>query len=52
MTRRLKPENVVHIGLRDIDEDEWGTLQKLKIKCYTPDHVDMYGIGEVMRQSI
>lgn len=52
LTRRLKPENVVHIGLRDIDKDEWGTIAKTKVKCFTPDHIDSLGIGEVMRQSL
>jgi arginase len=44
-TRRLNPRNVVHIGMRDIDNDEWDTLSKFKIKCFTPDHIDMLGIG-------
>jgi arginase len=52
MTRRLKPENVVNIGLRDIDSDEWDTIAKYKIKCFTPDHIDMLGIGEVVRRAI
>ena len=52
MTRRLKPENVVHIGMRDIDLDEWETLRNSKIKVFTPDHIDDIGIGGVMKKAI
>ena len=43
---------MVHIGLRDIDGDEWGTIKDSKIKVYTPDHIDDIGIGGVMREAI
>lgn len=48
----LPAENVVLIGIRDIDQDEWKSLKEWKIKCFTMDHVDMFGIGEVMKQAI
>lgn len=48
----LNPENVVLIAIRDIDADEFATLRKHKVKCFTMDHIDKYGIGEVMRQTI
>lgn len=52
MNRRVKPSNVVHIGMRDIDRDEWGTVKRTGIKCFTPDHIDSFGIGEVMKQAL
>ena len=47
----LNPKNVVLIGIRDIDPDEYITLKKHGVKCYTMDHIDKYGIGEVMTQT-
>lgn len=43
---------MVLIAIRDIDDDEYMTLGKHGVRCYTMDHVDKLGIGEVMRQSI
>ncbi len=48
----LDPKNVVLIAIRDIDPDEYITLRKHGVKCFTMDHVDKYGIGEVMTQTI
>ena len=48
----LDPKNVVLIAIRDIDPDEYITLKKHSVKCFTMDHVDKFGIGEVMRQSL
>lgn len=48
----LDPKNVVLIGIRDIDADEYISLKKHGVKCFTMDHVDMYGIGSVMNQAI
>lgn len=48
----LDPKNVVLIAIRDIDPDEFISLKKMGVKCFTMDHVDKYGIGEVMRQTI
>jgi arginase len=48
----LDPKNVVLIAIRDIDNDEYLSLNKHGIKCFTMDHVDKYGIGDVMRQTI
>jgi arginase family enzyme len=33
------------IGIRDIDNDEYISLQKHRIKVYTMDHITKYGIG-------
>jgi arginase family enzyme len=48
----LNPKNVVLIAIRDIDPDEYITLAKYGIKCFTMDHIDQYGIGSVMTQTI
>lgn len=49
---RFHPKNLVFIGLRDIDADEYITLQKHSIKCFTMDHIDKYGIGLVMTMAL
>lgn len=49
---RLDPKNVVLIGIRDIDPDEYDSLARVGLKCYTMDHIDQYGIGEVMRGAL
>ena len=48
----LDPKNVVLIAIRDIDDDEWQMLPNSGIKMFTVDHIDKYGIGEVMRRAI
>jgi len=48
----LPVENIVLIGIRDIEEGEFQTLLKNKVKAFTMDHVDKYGIGNVMKQAI
>lgn len=43
----LRPEDIVYIGIRDIDPDEHINLKKHNIKCFTPEHIDKIGIGQV-----
>jgi len=40
------------IGVRDIDEDEYISINKHKIKAFSMDHVIKYGIGSVMDQTL
>ena len=49
----LKPENIVYIGLRDVDAEEKQLLKNHKIKCYSPFDIEMAGgIGNVMRETL
>ncbi|KAK8854562.1 arginase [Kwoniella newhampshirensis] len=48
----LKPEEIVYIGLRDIDSGEKAILKKHGIKAYTMHHVDKYGIGKVVDMAL
>jgi arginase len=48
----LPKENIVLIGIRDIEEGEYETIKKHNIKAYSMEHVDKFGIGEVMRQTM
>ncbi|KAL1407777.1 Arginase, catabolizes arginine to ornithine and urea [Vanrija albida] len=44
----LKPEDLVYIGLRDIDNGEKKILKDLGVKVFTMHDVDKHGIGKVM----
>lgn len=48
----INPKNVVLIAIRDIDPDEYAALTKVGIRCYTMDHIDKYGIGQVMTSAL
>ncbi len=48
----LKPENVVFIGLRDVDPLEKRVLRELKIRAFSMTEVDKFGIGEVMSRAM
>lgn len=53
LTPSLKPENIVFIGLRDLDEGEKQLLKKHNIRVYTPfDIEDKGGIGRVMKEAL
>lgn len=49
----LKPENIVFIGLRDLDQGEKDLLLKHKIKFFTPFDIERVGgIGKVMDETL
>jgi len=49
---KLNPDSIVYIGLRDVDGPEREYIRRLGIKYYSMYHIDKYGIGSVMEQSI
>ena len=44
----LKPEQIVFVGLRDLDDGERAVLRDHKIKAFTMQHIDRWGVGGVM----
>jgi len=48
----LKPENLVYIGLRDVDEPERKMIKALNIKSYDMSDIDRMGIGGVMKEVV
>lgn len=48
----LKPENLVYVGLRDVDKPEKDIIKKYNIKAFSMHEVDRYGIGQVMEMAI
>jgi arginase len=45
---RISPDQIVYVGLRDIDPIERIWIKKLGIKAFTMHDIDHYGIGQVM----
>jgi len=48
----LKPENLIYIGLRDVDDAERKLLKELNLKSYDMTDIDRMGIGQVMKEVI
>ena len=49
---KLKPEQIVYVGLRDVDIGEKKILRDLNIKALTMNAVDKYGIGKTMEMAL
>lgn len=48
----LRPDSIVYIGLRDVDEGEMRILQEYNIKYFSMYHVDKYGIAKVVEMAL
>lgn len=51
-TPKVKPENIVLIGMRDLDDGERRYIKEHNIKTFTMAEVDRYGIKQVMEETI
>jgi arginase len=49
---KILPENIVYIGLRDVDPPEKATLKELGIKTFTMHDIDLLGFGEVATRAL
>src|SRR5699024_12726113 len=49
---KIKPENLVLIGIRDLDKGEKETITKLNIKTFTMHEIDLLGMPEVISQTV
>jgi arginase len=49
---KIKPENVVIIGARDLDEGEKELIKELGIKVYTMHEIDKLGMTRVIQETI
>lgn len=52
ITKALKPEHVVLIGARDLDEGERVLIKQIGMKVFTMHEIDLLGMTEVMRQTL
>ncbi len=48
----LRPEDVVLVGVRDLDEGEKRLVQELEIRVFTMPEIDELGIAEVSRRAL
>jgi arginase len=48
----LKPNRIVYIGLRDVDEGEKRILKEHGIKAFSMHEIDKYGIGKVVELAL
>ncbi|AVP36081.1 arginase [Staphylococcus felis] len=49
---KVKPENIVLIGMRDLDYGERAYIKKHNLKTYTMADIDELGIGQVINETI
>jgi arginase len=48
----VRPEDIVFIGIRSVDDDERTILKELGIRVYTMKDIDKRGLGEIVEQTI
>lgn len=49
---KIKPENIVLIGIRSLDDEEKALIHKLGIKAFTMHEIDKLGMTAVIEQTI
>lgn len=49
---KVKPENIVLIGIRDLDEGEKELIKEIGIKVYTMQDINKLGMKQVMEETI
>lgn len=49
---KLRPEQLVYIGLRDVDRGERAIIRDLGISAFTMQDVDRFGIGRTMEMAL
>ncbi|MFB5662047.1 arginase [Alteribacillus sp. HJP-4] len=49
---KIKPENVVIIGARELDDGEKAYIRRTNMQVYTMHEIDRLGMPEVMRQAV
>jgi len=50
--KKLTPERIVYVGLRDVDEGEKEILKQLNIKAFSMTKVEHYGIKQIMQMAL
>ena len=52
ITPKISPENIVFIGTRDYEEEEWALIQQLNIRIYTPDDIRKKGMHSILDETL
>ncbi|CAR28726.1 ZYRO0F10604p [Zygosaccharomyces rouxii] len=50
--KRLRPNKIAYIGLRDVDAGEKEIIRKLGISAYSMYHIDRYGMNKVIEMAL
>jgi arginase len=50
--QKVKPENVVLVGIRSIDKEEARLIEKTGVRCITMPEIDRRGMADVMTEAI
>ena len=48
----MEPNQLVHVGLRDVDAGERAAIKSMGIKSFSMQDVDRHGIGKVMEMAL
>lgn len=48
---KLKPENLVFIGIRDLEDEEWAIVHYYNIKYFTPEEIKEKGMPKIMEEA-
>jgi arginase len=51
ITPKYLPEDLIYIGIRDLEEQEWNTIKTRNIRFYNPDDIRALGIETVAAQT-
>jgi len=51
ITPKILPQNIVFIGTRDYEEEEWALVQSLNIRFYTPDNIRKKGMQQILDEA-
>lgn len=49
---KIKPENILYIGLRDVDPGEVELIRELGIKTYTMEDIEVHGMENIMKEGL
>lgn len=48
ITPKIQPDDIVYIGIRDLEKQEWAIINEYNIKHYTPDHIREIGLNKII----
>lgn len=52
ITPKISHQNIVFIGTRDYEEEEWELVQQHNIKIYTPDDIRKKGMAKILEETL
>jgi arginase len=49
---KIEPKDIVFIDIRDLEQEEWDIINKLKIKNFTPEYRKTNGIEKIITETL